>query len=177
MATAATGSAGKAMAYLKAMLAAGAVWRSWTGAGSAAAAATRVYIEALPLPVDRAEYTPDELERLRPFALIWPDPSQAFRAVPVGVARTIDGGTMMLTIEDGIETGLIDQFEEAITQFRNRIEGVIADLITAGAGHTAGYLVDPRIETVESPHRRGAEVEAAQGVFHQATYRVQWGMG
>lgn len=166
------------MELCRTMLADSTTFRSWVGATTQAQAKSRIHMNELRPPEDRAEYTPEELHGMRPFIVLSPGDDDPFDTF-ADAATTDD-------LYDWDERGIIDAvLEVSIPQelwnypatmkgrVYDTIDGIITDLRTMIG--KAGYLDSKRIrvravrgtdELEEDPEPGSENVVMALMQFH-----------
>lgn len=136
---------------LQTMLADSTTFRTWVGATTQAQAKSRIHMHELRPPEDRAEYTPDELNAMRPFAIISPgddDPFETFAdAASTGeVYDWNERGSFDVVLEQAIPEELWNFPDVMKGRLFNTIDGLIIDLRTMIG--QSGYLDATRIRVV-----------------------------
>lgn len=133
---------------LRTMLADSTTFRAWVGATTQAQAKSRIHMHELRPPEDRAEYTPDELNAMRPFAILAPgddDPFDTFAdAASTGEVYDWDErGSFDVVLEEAIPKELWKFPDVMKGRLFDTIDGLITDLRTMIG--KAGYLNATRI--------------------------------
>jgi hypothetical protein len=179
----ATGPVSLSLERLRTLLAASSSWQTWTATASASAAKAHVYLIAPPEASGREGFTLAALQALRPYARI--DIVRDGNAIDV--QRHADsppftwtyGGTLVLTFEDDVAAGLIENLRDADITFLNRVGAVIDDMLalsgTTATGVDGGYLRLTAASLIRCDRAR-EETETEQGEFHEAEIRISWGV-
>lgn len=168
-----TGALSLAQKYAADSLAACAEWQSWVGAANATQAASRIYQDALPPPRFGNDYTRDELESYRPFALITTDLDGGFRSQGIAYGTTDDAGVIIIAIEDDIPEAIADHPAEIALRVRNHIGTLISQLMALSG--SAGYLAIESID-VDGPYRTHPNKIETIGDMQVVELRCTWGM-
>lgn len=121
--------------YLRATIADCTAFRTWTSAATQAAALARIYRDVLPLPATAGKFTLAELEKLRPYCLIW---SEQLKDTRIATATYESLGVLTARFVWDIPRLIRDQPDEAVRQLEVTV-GEIVEEMEALAG-TAGYL-------------------------------------
>jgi hypothetical protein len=170
--TTATGAWSLAQKYAADTLAACAEWQGWVDAANASQAASRIYQDALPGPRHGNDYTLDELQTYRPFALIGSETEQGFRSERIADGTVNDAGVILIEIEDDIPDAIEDQPGEIALRLRNHVGTLIAELFALHG--TAGYLAIEAID-VDGPYRTRSTAEETVGRAQVVVLRCEWG--
>lgn len=155
-------------------------FQSWTGTANATAALERIYVAGLPL-TEYDEFTPDEMDNKRPFAIIEidPDAGNYFRHHGTDTNRHFNrSGRMFVTFEQAVTVALAEDPAELDRQFQNTIGHIIE-----GSGNDNGLLDITATDayfaintlTVYGPIRASREEAVAQGDWISAILHVTWG--
>ena len=170
--------------YLKTTLAAAAAFQTWVDAADAAEAAERVHCFMLPEPEDPDPRNPDEypreqLEALRPFALIFDpeDERERTEMVAVGTAAEFSrSGRLHVRFEQNAPDGIEGVHAETHQAFYEAIRDVLAgmDALPRGAGL---YLAYTSHEIVTVPHWEKPEGKTGKGLSQVMVVSFDWGAG
>lgn len=147
-------------------------WQDWTGANNATQAASRVFQESPTAPRYSDTYSLDELQSLRPYAVIETPDDGAFRMAFTARGTTIESGALLIFIQADVPEAIADQPDEIALRIRNRI-GTLAQELMANR-ETAGYLAINSIEVIDisrTPKNEHARIGDAIDV----QLRVEWG--
>ena len=169
---------------LRTSLAACTAFQQWDGhAWTSTEAAARIYFDALP-PPQAAEYTREELESLRPFAIISRDErGMRWEAESVGgLGRSYrTSGRLVVTLERNFPSvsGETDPHAAADRQFENMVGALIVsnDVNSPGLlelSGTAGYLLIRAIEEA-GPFRVDPRDVPQLGDYQRHFLFVEWG--
>ncbi len=166
------------LANLRTLLAASAAWQSWTGAGSPAAAAERIYLIGL-FPLARS-FTLAELQAMRPFAVVdlWTPPGgyggEPWKSDRVAESAYQDAGKLTLDLVDEVAPEDANDIATAKLRFLNDCGSVLSDMQNLSG--TDAYLTVHRFELFQGPVRCDPDVVAVQGDFYRAQFIVHWGI-
>jgi len=141
-------------------------WRELTATvGNERSSLARIHTDALPPPPDEAEaYNREQVEGLRPYALLWLAADGGFRRHIVAKDtrnRFSDSGEVRVKICATVPSELAGDPAEADRQFKNSI-GTIINQLCDLAGQ-AGYLDFTELELTAGPWRNGDEEALAEG--------------
>jgi hypothetical protein len=172
--TAAEGPLTRAETLLAATLAACPRWQ--TLCGSAEAAAARIYFDALPPPAAHAaEYSPEDLALLRPFALVYTDEETGVTLAHAATGarrRFAERGVLKFYIEKHVPPDVADHPAEVDRRFKNDV-GILLGELAALAGQ-ANYLAIDEI-TAQGPLRSHQDELPTKGDYQQMHFTVSWG--
>lgn len=170
--------------YLKNTLAASATFQTWVGAADATEAAERIHCFMLPDPepnkVDPEnpdEYPREQLEALRPFALIFvPDDEKERREmVAVGSGPEFShSGRLHIRFEQNTPDGLNGLNREAHQAFYVMLrDGVLKDMdaLPRGAGLYLAYTSGE----IQQPHWESPEAVSGKGLYQMMIGEFIWG--
>jgi hypothetical protein len=159
---------------LATVLAACPTFQSWTASGNAAAAARRIYHDALPPPEDpdTGEYTRDELRALRPYAIVAMEEQQGFTRTKAAVGTWSESGQLALFLIQDLPLQYARDFSAAERAWKTTI-GKILDELCDGADSIGLDLAEVRVQ--EGPYRNDPESHAAQGEVQGVEIAVRWG--
>lgn len=178
-----TGPISLPLENLKALLANCAAFRSWVGAADVAAARERIHLCGLPAPAAvGGAYGLDELESLRPFAVIdefaFEDNrpgGDAWVSQRVALGAFVESGRLLVRFEDDVPAEDARDIAAAKLALMNRIGALVTEMRDLGGGDSE-YLSIHRI-TRHHPFERADESQAGtQGDYWQVSYRVDWGI-
>lgn len=177
------GSLSIALSNVRATIAAAASWQAWCGAADADAAAERVHYFALPEPASRDGYQPEELDALRPAAVLtfntpeWmPRAGFTARWTREGHEQFVDGGSAYVIVNHAVVAEDGDGNERAhadvMGEFVNLLGTLVDDMLD---------LADPpcliqSVTLVVEPSRATEVQKGMQGDFCQAMLKVDWGL-
>ena len=170
--------------YLKDTLKDAAAFQTWTGAADADTAAERIYLFMLPEPeldsdidVERLdEYPREQLEALRPFALIFVPEDERERTELVAVGSSFEfshGGRLHVRFEQNAPDGIDDLNRESHQAFYEAIRDVLADMDDLAG--TPGYLAYTSHEIVEPAHWESPEGTSGKGLHQVMVVTFEWG--
>lgn len=165
---------------LKTTLANSAAFQVFVDADDATEAAQRIYHDAVPLPAAQS-YTLDELNELRPYALLFTDPSGGFRSDKVAMGDSSgdcwnSSGTLIMYLVRTVPAaseGATNPLSDVDTSFRTIIGNVLADL--AEMSETAGMLAS-RSFLVDGPYRNDPVKQKNEGDEQMAIVTIRWGL-
>lgn len=152
-------------------------FQAMVGAADATAARNRIYNDVVPELDYAKKYTKDELETLRPYAMVSiPDGQGVFRLFRTGRGLTdgyVDNGTVHCQIARDIPPALVDLPEQAEEDFYNVIGQIFVDLVNASNGDGNLDINDISLNWImlSDPKNR-----ATQGMFQVADFQVGWGL-
>lgn len=172
--TAAAGPISLAEDILKTTLADCDEFRSWVRASTQQQALDKIHMDALPPPESEGEFTVDELQRYRPYAVIFMAEEDGFSTVHDAVSAGFDyadSGSMTVELVEDIPDQIITNPAEIGRRFKNMLGNLITEL-KAKAG-TAGYLAIQSIQ-VAGIYRASPEVIPAQGNWQGSRLRIGW---
>jgi len=174
--TVAAGTASLAQESLRVTLADATAFRALLSpAMTQAQALARIYLEGLPPPGSGHVHTKTELEALRPYAIIWTDPSNGLRMELDAIDSFASHGRLMVRIEQNAPSGLgSEPTSDANLQFRNSIGQIMDDVAALVAPRQAGYLAVTAIDLEEGIYWNHPKVEPAFGVYQGAVLAVEW---
>jgi len=162
------GTLALAKGYLRATIADCAAFRAWLGATAQAQALARIYRDVLPPALANGKYTLAELEKLRPYCLIWSE-----RISEPRIATATYAATGVLTARFVWDTPKLmrDQPDESVLQLEATV-GEISEQLQALAGQ-AGYL--NIVDTELRPAGLGAKQDyPSKGYVVVAELGVTW---
>lgn len=156
-------------------LAACASWQAAVGTDNAETAINRIYHDALPPAASGEEYTREELEGLRPFALVWTDSEGGFTkpAIGAGTGRAFgERGRIVIRIEAGIPEEIAHNPAKIEIRFKNLIGCILDEL---GDLARRENFLDIESMTLTGPMRSDADAVETQGDFQLADISIDWG--
>lgn len=166
------------LGHLRTLVAASGAFQSWTETSDADAAKERIFLVGP--PPEAAEYTLQELQALRPFAVVdlW-TPRQGYGGQPYRTEREghnafQEAGKLTLDLIDDVIDEEAGDFASSKIRFLNRVGGVISDLV-ATQGQDV-YLSVHAIELYQGPILSDEEKVDEQGRFWRAQFLVHWGI-
>lgn len=161
--------------YLGNMVADSARFRTITGASDRTTALNRIHFGALPPPAVGGTFTRSELEKYRPYAVIYTDEDEGFRRVLSSVSdhnNYDDHGAVMMVLEMDVAENTRNNPAEVARAFIN-IMGVLLDEMVQMSGQ-AGYL-DVQTMAVEfGPARSHEEDYSKRGDYVSALMRFTY---
>ena len=178
MATAAANNLMLSTSYLRAALADSATFRTWVGAGGAnvqAQALARIHYTDLPEPDDGGEHTLEQLQKLRPYCIVWSDDDGYSAEATAGGARPYytDAGSVVAQFVQDVPDELAAASQEILVRFCNTIGAIIDELkVLAGS---AGYLAWHRVSKSKEPARSHPSEHAAIGDIVFCELVFEWG--
>lgn len=149
--------------------------RTFLGAADATEALTRIYHDALPPPDHAGEHTLEELQRLRPYVLIWTDEQDGFSATRESegsIGYLTFRGCFMVCLERDVPSDVQDDPAAVDMQFRNYVGKILQDL-AARSGVNGG--VDIRKLHIRGPARTEPDEVAELGDAQRYWIRIEWG--
>ncbi len=166
----------KAQDILRVTLADCATFRTWVDATGVAAqqqARDRIYDEGLPPPPLGVVYELEDIQNLRPHAIITTLSYRSSHDSTGSAFGFVDSGILVLRLEQDVPPDIANDMAEIGRRFTNTI-GNIWDELEALAGG-AGYLAIEAIDMSE-PWGRSAEQDAdGMGDFVRAELTITWG--
>ena len=169
------GTLSKAQGYLRDTLAASSTFQELVGAGSAADAKGQIYHEGLPDPDDGEAFTLAELQKLRPYAVIWTAAENGFQRTfeSSGADDTFDAsGSLIMRLERDAPPPKNDEPASTLnTDWLNVVGQILDDLCELRRG--AGYLMFETV-TLEEWYWSDPVLAETQGQFQGARIRVDW---
>lgn len=172
--TVAAGPISLAREYLRATLADVTAFRTWVGADTQALALARIHTTDLPPPETRNTYSREELEALRPYAIVH---TSGYRTDFTAIGshhEYIDSGTLILRLQENVPVEIAGNDPEISERWENTL-GQIIDGLWGLAGSAAGYSRITAIRMPESYIRAHKTLHATQGDFVVVDLEVDWG--
>jgi hypothetical protein len=143
----ASGSLALAEQHVANMLANAAAFQAFVHADEAADAFERIHFDALPPPLNgQANYGPDELAKLRPFALVFTTEQNGFRRVRTATECYVESGSIVVQIERDVETEEARHNARLMRRFKNDLGDLIDELTELA--YRSDYLAFDAIELV-----------------------------
>ncbi len=168
---AATGDISLAQDRVAQMLADSAAFRTFAGVATAEVARSdAIYCDGLPKPSGR-EYTPAELEALRPFALVFTETDDGFRLNCLAQGVFQPSGRIIVLLERGVPAEDEDDVAKLDEYMRNSA-GAILDDLTQMSGQE-GY-VDISEIVFSGPGRVETKDVQDMGDFQQMFLQIDW---
>jgi hypothetical protein len=155
--TAATGWIAEQEELLRVLLADSDRWRTWCDADDHAEALEHIYIDEIPLPKGRDNWTAKEHVALMPYALVNLEPFVAAERT-TGYAR---GATLNLKIIDKVDSDIAHDNPEIGRLFKNNYGTVVDEMLTLA--HQGGYLVFKELQIAEGWDRTAPELRKSEG--------------
>lgn len=161
---------------LKATLAGCARFREWAlNAPDATAAGLRVYIDDLPDPPGDADsYSAEQLQGLRPFAIIRTDGRGGYSKAKVATLGYAEAGKLQIWFEENVTQSDASDVMLLERKFKNTL-GVILDQLL-NLAYQPGYLAIDLI-TFNGPYRCSENEGTGEGDHHFAVFDIQYGVG
>lgn len=164
-----------AQEYLRQTLAACATFQTLCNLDNAAHAAERIYHEGLPEPGEGDTHTLQELQSLRPYAIVYTAEESGFTRTYEATGTRFefdDHGRLMIRLERDSPDNANDQpTTPANLDWRNVIGEIIDDLCKLAG--TPGYLACQTIGLVEFNWSQQT-VAKTLGIYQEALLLVQW---
>ncbi len=166
---------------LRDTLAACTAFQTWVGASTAAEAKDHIYLEALPLDLDWADYM--ECERIkarRPFAMIWTADADGLQVRSIASPHgTTVSGTMYIRLEGNVDPAVQEDYAEVDRLFKNTIGNIIQSGNGSSPGMvelagTAGYRDFDTI-TVKGWTRTHKDQRPTLGDAQMCEIEIRWG--
>lgn len=162
------GSLSLSQSYLRAMLSECAAFQTWVSAANATEALASIYYEGLPDPADKnVGYTRDELESVRPYAVIFLDEEEGFLKSHIATGSSYDfedHGRLKLRLEQDAPDDVGDEpNSDANLRWKNVIGQIIDDL--CGLAGTAGNLAFTEIGVDFGPYWGDPKRVPSDGVW------------
>lgn len=173
--TTATGSLSLSKENLRITLADCATFRTWVGATTAAQALNRIHHEGLPPRTSGEEYTIEELNALRPYALL---STESFGSRHEAASTSFDyrdSGTIRCRLVQEVPQEIADDHGEIGRRFDNVVGGIMDDL--AALSGQGGYLAIEGMDMPEPWTRTEDNRQATDGDFVQVDLLFEWGTG
>lgn len=153
--TAATSGISLAEQHLANMLADAPAFRALASGVTTAeqAHARMIHYDALPPPEgDQAVHTPDELNKLRPFAILFTAEQNGYRRRRTATGCFVESGQIVLHLECNIPAALASDRSEALRRFKNSLGAILDDLepLTEQAGYLAANAFDVQMLALEA---------------------------
>jgi hypothetical protein len=176
--TAASGPISVAQDTLGTTLAHAAAFQAWVEAEDADEAAERIYHFTLPDPrSEDGEYTREELEAYRPYAVLFTAAREGFRydldAVGESGFEFKGSGRLEIRLVQNAPFGVTEPNAEADRRFKNAVGDIIADL--CGLAGNGGYLAFSSIRLQEGPYWPSSTLVHSQGLWQAAEIALDWG--
>ncbi len=155
-----------------------AAFRALVGATSQGQALKRIHHCGLPRPADRQSYTVEELEALRPFAILFTNPEAGYTKSADAITESFDyadSGRILIDLEVDVPAEIAPDDGEVMSRAENVIGQILDDL--AGLCGKDGYLAAVTLALVEGPYRSPLEEGEAQGDYWSALLSLDWGQG
>jgi hypothetical protein len=170
-----TGGLAKAQQNLATTLANCAEWQDWTGAVDATQAENRIHHDALPGPRFGREYTRQELQTFRPYALIWTDEEDGHRSEKVaeGGNYARESGTLYIRFAADVPEAIEEQPGEADRRINSRVGTIVQELYARAASTPAGSLAIKNIIDSAPGRARDIDVET-MGDALVKELRIEW---
>lgn len=162
------------------MLADSATFRTLVGAADQAAALTHIYRERLPDPAHGDTHTREELEALRPYAVVELVPGQSVLEHEATSGGSFDfggRGQVRVTIERDVPAAYIDaddqvDLDAAEADWEAVIDGILTDLTALCGG--ADYLAARQITVAAGPYNWHPQYEPKEGRFQGVVLELSW---
>lgn len=166
-----------ALEHMRQTLARSATWQAEVGVSTPEDAIGRIHLHSLPLPATGGEYSVDELNNRRPYAVLWTTMGSGYSTTAIAHDRPKtwdDAGMVECRIEWTIPDNIWEQPAEIGLRFENFIGGVIDD-VAALAGESGlldiGRISYAGIEVVDD------DDQYTHGRFAMTVLRFQYGGG
>lgn len=151
-------------------------FQTFVGAATATQARARVHKSALPPPRDGDKFALEELQTLRPYALVW---STAYHRGHDGSGGGFEfdagDGALSILVEEDVAVEIADNPAEIENRFEAHLDAIIADLI-AVAG-SAGYLAIEDLSITDEYARTHPDLVHTYGDVIATVIDVKWGSG
>jgi hypothetical protein len=158
---------------LRTTLAACDAFQSFVDAADADAALLRIHEDGVLPPDDMKEFRVEELNALRPYAIIWTETIR-FDADAFGVGNEFGGsGSMLIHLAENAPDGVTQASIEVTHQMTNDLGDIMDDLMDLAG--TPGYLDITAMTPKELPGWGGEADAAGQGLYIAADLAVDWG--
>ena len=170
-----------AESHFRTMLSLSGAFQCWLGLVGAELALARIYYAALPRRGGAGPYLRGELERVRPFALIYSEPFRADHYATDIQYRYTHGGMMMLHLEQNIDADLLDdEFAsedraEMHVRWQNTIGEILDDLENLSG--RPGNLALGNLEMVEAWVRTSDDDVETLGHAQAVQLALGWELG
>ena len=164
----------KARNLLMVTIADAAAFRTWTGAADRTQALNRIYKREVPALRAGAEYTREELERIRPFVEVWDEDEEGYDSRPIAHQTRLHSGVFIAQFEQEIPSHLLESPEKALDEFVNTvmlIKDQMEVLPDAANGHE--YLTFGPITKI-GEDRTDTERPSDMGQFMQCGLSFAW---
>ena len=173
---AAAGPRGKAEEYLRNTLADCAAFRSWTGTtNNQAAARNRIHYDTLPLPDDKDEFRPDELQRLRPYAIVsHKREDDGHHLEQISTHHFSSSGVIEMVFEQDIPEDAEFNAAQFQQRFKNTMDTIASELWALTHPAAAGYLALTDITMVGNPQEARLSEEQRIGRCLQQQMEVHY---
>lgn len=164
------------LAAVEDLLAASTAFQGWVGAANATAAKSRIHVIGLPSPAaNRPSYTADELNAMRPFAVLNYDVAEPMTMESVAQGQFIPNGRILISLEANVAGGDARDFKEAAYKFLNVVGQVVEQV--AAASESGGSPVVQRVRMRMSPRRAEEKERPARGDFLVTIVGLEFGLG
>lgn len=156
-------------------------FRSWAlQAPDREAALARIYPKGLPKPPnDQQDYSADQYQALRPFAIILTARQGGFSKGRVATGTYPEAGKLAIVLEENIPADLADDPARVERRFENTVGVIIDELLALAytAPDTDRQYLAIDIVTFSGPTRCSETERVAQGDHHFAMLELQYGVG
>ena len=165
-----------AMDSLRTLISESATFRTWVNKATPALAKADIHLVGLPDPAKSSGYELDEIQDLRPFALLgFPAAGGGLTASRIGDGTQLtfnESGLLMMAFVDNIDPA--DSHEDAAFKFLNNVGGTFNDMVALAGSN--GFLWASTLEMVEV-WRSDPDDRSTMGDFYWASINVSWGIG
>lgn len=126
---------------------------------------------------DGTEYTLDELQTLRPFAVVWTSPEGGgyqMQKTASGVgSHFMESGELILTLEDDVPEEIKDHPAEVSRRFLNNVGQIVREMADRAGDD---YLNVNRMAILNGPRRAHEDIVPTEGDFQIVTLSIGWGV-
>lgn len=165
-----------AMDALRTLISESLTFRTWVNKATPTLAKADIHVVGLPDPAKSSGYGLQEIQALRPFALLgFPAAGGGLTAQRIGDGTQLtfnEFGRILMAFEDDIDPA--DSHEDAAFKFLNNVGGIINDMV-ALAGVNGGFWAQA-FEMV-GLWRSDPDDRSTAGDFYWASFDVPWGVG
>lgn len=156
-------------------LAACARFQTWCGVANETAALARIHFDALPVPENqRSVLSRDQIEGLRPFALIGTNPQGGYSRGRVATETYAEAGSLTIVLEENVPERLAHDDAAAARAFKNMLGVILGELLALAYEPT--YLAIDQV-TLQGPLRCHPDDVVGQGDHQFAGLAVSYGVG
>ena len=119
-----------------------------------------------------AKYRKDELESLRPYAVVGAGGEDAYDGEWATSGSYVDRGVVYVSFEDDIPAAIAANAGEAYVRFLNAVEGIIAEV--KSDAYNVWMMQQPKL--VAGPERAQDAAKEECGDYLWMLWRVPWGL-